>query len=64
MKITGTGSNEVLSNYQHGESPLDARVALLKQAQDSMKEQSDQLVEMIEAAGTLPKSDHRLDAFA
>jgi hypothetical protein len=64
MNITETGGRATLSSYESGESPLEMRIALLKKAQDQMKEQGDQLVEMIEAAGTQPKSDHRLDVFA
>jgi hypothetical protein len=64
MNINGNGSNAALSSYLSGESPLEMRVALLKKAHDQMKEQGDQLIKMIEAAGTQPKSDHRLDVFA
>jgi 16S rRNA U516 pseudouridylate synthase RsuA-like enzyme len=47
-----------------GEAPLDARVALLKAAQEQMESQAAQLIEVVESAGESNPSGGGLDTYA
>jgi hypothetical protein len=64
MNISGTAAVAALAGYQTGEAPLDARVALLKAAQEQMESQAAQLIEVVESAGESNPSGGGLDTYA
>jgi hypothetical protein len=64
MNISSTGSLAALAGYQTGEAPLETRVALLKEAQEQMKAQATQLIQVIESAGRPDGHGSELDTWA
>lgn len=64
MNISGTAAAAALVGYQTGEMPLEARVELLKAAQEMQEARAGQLLEAIEAAGSMDSHGGGLDTYA
>ena len=64
MNISGTAAPAALVGYQTGEMPLEVRTELLKTALENQEAQAGQLIEVIEAAGSMDSHGGGLDTYA
>ncbi|MBI3414769.1 MAG: YjfB family protein [Verrucomicrobia bacterium] len=65
MTISGSGSSALINSAQDSKNAnSDVGIALLKKAQDQMKQQGEAMVKMIEQSSTACSDCHKLDVYA
>lgn len=65
MTISGYGSSTLINNTPDSQNAnTDVGVALLKKAQDQMKQQGEAMVKMIEQSSAACSDCHKLDVYA